>query len=152
VVELGDKIEHARLDFVINAPNEPIFTNIDGKRMFRVFSNLISNITKYSLKGTRVYIDAFTQDDSAIITMKNISNHKLNISSEELLERFVRGDVSRNTSGSGLGLSIASNLVDLQGGSLNLDIDGDLFKVILKFKTLNNNVQLENKLIDINII
>lgn len=136
VVELDDKIEHARLDFVINAPNEPIFTNIDGKRMFRVFSNLISNITKYSLRGTRVYIDAFIQDEFAVITMKNISNHKLNISPEELLERFVRGDVSRTTNGSGLGLSIASNLVDMQDGILDLDIDGDLFKVILKFKAI----------------
>lgn len=147
VVELDDKIEHARLDFVINAPNEPIFTNIDGKRMFRVFSNLISNITKYSLRGTRVYIDAFIQDEFAVITMKNISNHKLNISPEELLERFVRGDVSRTTTGSGLGLSIASNLVYIQDGSLDLDIDGDLFKVILKFKAIKAT-ELSEKIVE----
>lgn len=88
-----------------------------------------------SLANTRVYIDINVKDDYIFITMKNISNHKLNISSDELLERFVRGDVSRNTSGSGLGLSICNSLVKLQDGILKLDIDGDLFKVILKFKT-----------------
>ncbi|MDB8803523.1 HAMP domain-containing sensor histidine kinase [Romboutsia sp. 1001216sp1] len=134
IVELEDKIESSKLDFIIDTPDYPVFTNIDGKRMFRVFENLITNITKYSLANTRVYIDINVKDDYIFITMKNISNHRLNISSDELLERFVRGDVSRNTSGNGLGLSICSNLVDLQDGSLKLDIDGDLFKVILKFK------------------
>lgn len=138
IVELDDKIEYSKLDFVINTPNEPIFTNIDGKRMFRVFDNLISNIVKYSLPNTRVYVDVYTDCGYVLITMKNISNHKLNISPDELLERFVRGDVSRNTNGSGLGLSIASNLVDMQGGKLELDIDGDLFKVKLKFRILQS--------------
>ena len=138
IVELDDKIEYSKLDFVINTPNEPIFTNIDGKRMFRVFDNLISNIVKYSLPNTRVYVDVYTDCGYVLIAMKNISNHKLNISPDELLERFVRGDVSRNTNGSGLGLSIASNLVDMQGGKLELDIDGDLFKVKLKFRILQN--------------
>ena len=138
IVELDDKIESSKLDFVINTPNEPIFTNIDGKRMFRVFDNLISNIVKYSLPNTRVYVDVYTDCGYVLITMKNISNHKLNISPDELLERFVRGDVSRNTNGSGLGLSIANNLVDMQGGKLELDIDGDLFKVKLKFRILQN--------------
>ncbi len=138
IVELDDKIESSKLDFVINTPNKHIFTNIDGKRMFRVFDNLISNIVKYSLPNTRVYVDVYTDCGYVLITMKNISNHKLNISPDELLERFVRGDVSRNTSGSGLGLSIASNLVDMQGGKLELDIDGDLFKVKLKFRILQS--------------
>lgn len=138
IVELDDKIEYSKLDFVINTPNEPIFTNIDGKRMFRVFDNLISNIVKYSLPNTRVYVDAYTDYSYVLITLKNISNHKLNISPDELLERFVRGDVSRNTNGSELGLSIASNLVDMQGGKLELDIDGDLFKVKLKFRILQS--------------
>ena len=102
--------------------------------MFRVFDNLISNIVKYSLSNTRVYIDMYTDCGNVLITMKNISNHKLNITPDELMERFVRGDVSRNTSGSGLGLSIAKNLVNMQGGKLELDIDGDLFKVRLSFK------------------
>ncbi|MCH1965213.1 HAMP domain-containing sensor histidine kinase [Paraclostridium sordellii] len=134
IVELDDKIESSKLDFIVNTPNEPIFTNIDGKRMFRVFDNLISNIVKYSLSNTRVYIDMYTDCGNVLITMKNISNHKLNITPDELMERFVRGDVSRNTSGSGLGLSIAKNLVNMQGGKLELDIDGDLFKVRLSFK------------------
>ncbi|WGX76828.1 ATP-binding protein [Paraclostridium bifermentans] len=111
--------------------------------MFRVFDNLITNITKYSLPNTRVYIDVYTNYGYVFISMKNISNHKLNISPNELLERFVRGDVSRNTNGSGLGLSIARNLVEMQDGSLDLDIDGDLFKVTLKFELLNDGVQLE---------
>ena len=138
IVELDDKIESSKLDFIVNTPNEPIFTNIDGKRMFRVFDNLISNIVKYSLSNTRVYIDMYTDCGNVLITMKNISNHKLNITPDELMERFVRGDVSRNTSGSGLGLSISKNLVDMQNGKLELDIDGDLFKVKLSFKVLQD--------------
>ena len=138
IVELDDKIESSKLDIIVNTPNEPIFTNIDGKRMFRVFDNLISNIVKYSLSNTRVYIDMYKDCGNVLITMKNISNHKLNISPDELLERFVRGDISRNTSGSGLGLSIAKNLVDMQNGKLELDIDGDLFKVKLSFKVLQD--------------
>lgn len=143
IVELDDKIEASHLDFIIDTPDFPVFSNIDGKRMFRVFDNLITNITKYSLQNTRVYIDVYTNYGYVFISMKNISNHKLNISPNELLERFVRGDVSRNTNGSGLGLSIARNLVEMQYGSLDLDIDGDLFKVTLKFELLNDGVQLE---------
>lgn len=143
IVELDDKIEASNLDFIIDTPDFPVFSNIDGKRMFRVFDNLITNITKYSLPNTRVYIDVYTNYGYVFISMKNISNHKLNISPNELLERFVRGDVSRNTNGSGLGLSIARNLVEMQDGSLDLDIDGDLFKVTLKFELLNDGVQLE---------
>lgn len=143
IVELDDKIEASNLDFIIDTPDFPVFSNIDGKRMFRVFDNLITNITKYSLQNTRVYIDVYTNYGYVFISMKNISNHKLNISPNELLERFVRGDVSRNTNGSGLGLSIARNLVEMQDGSLDLDIDGDLFKVTLKFELLNDGVQLE---------
>ena len=142
IVELDDKIESSTLDFVVNTPNEPIFTNIDGRRMFRVFDNLISNAVKYSMPNTRVYVDVDTDCDNVLITMKNISNHKLNISPDELLERFVRGDVSRNTSGSGLGLSISKNLVEIQGGNLELDIDGDLFKVKLSFKILSNSIEI----------
>lgn len=136
IVELDDKIEDSKLDFIINTPDIPVFTMIDGKRMFRVFENLINNILKYSLEKTRVYIDMYIEDKAINIVFKNISNHKLNMKPEELLERFRRGDVSRNTDGSGLGLSIAQNLVSLQNGSMDLYIDGDLFKVLLKFNIL----------------
>ncbi len=136
IVELEDKIESSKLDFIINTPDSPIFTNIDGKKIFRVFENLIINITKYSIPNTRVYIDIIIIDDNVLITMKNISNHMLNITSDKLLERFVRGDISRNTDGSGLGLSISKNLVELQNGTFDLDIDGDLFKIIIKFKVI----------------
>ena len=133
IVELEDQIEESKLEFVIDTPEHQTFTNIDGKRIYRVFENLINNILKYSLQNTRVYIDMYVEEENVNITFKNISNHKLNIKPEELLERFRRGDVSRNTDGSGLGLSIAQNLVNLNGGDMKLDIDGDLFKVNLKF-------------------
>lgn len=136
IVELEDKIEGSKLDFVIDTPDECIYTMVDGKRIYRVFENLINNILKYSLENTRVYIDMFEDDEDVNIILKNISNHRLNMKPEELLERFRRGDVSRNTEGSGLGLSIAQNLISIQGGSMDLYIDGDLFKVMIKFKKL----------------
>ena len=107
---------------------------IDGNKTWRVFENLINNIIKYSLPKTRVYIDMYIDNGYIYIILKNISNHKLNVKPSELLDRFRRGDVSRNTDGSGLGLSIAQDIVTLQNGVMDIDIDGDLFKVILKFK------------------
>ncbi|MEG1141699.1 MAG: sensor histidine kinase [Clostridia bacterium] len=139
IVELEDKISDSKLDFIINVPHEAVFTMIDGKKSWRVFENLILNITKYSILGTRVYIDLSLDDENIFISMKNMSNYKLNISPKEFLERFRRGDVSRNTEGSGLGLSIADNLMSLQGGNLDIYIDGDLFKSVLKFKCINDN-------------
>ena len=134
VVELDDKIQESRLDFIIDAPDEPIFTMADGKRTFRAFENLITNITKYSAPNTRVYIDLFVENDTIFIIFKNISNYRLNLSPDEFLERFRRGDSSRNTEGSGLGLSITQSIVNTQNGTMDLNIDGDLFKVILQFK------------------
>ncbi|MGL5753235.1 MAG: ATP-binding protein, partial [Paraclostridium sp.] len=134
IVELDDKIEESQLDFNIETPDGFVFTLIDGNKTWRVFENLINNIIKYSLPKTRVYIDMYLESEYVYITFKNISNHKLNMKPDELLERFRRGDVSRNTDGSGLGLSIAQNIVSLQNGDMSIDIDGDLFKVTLKFK------------------
>lgn len=134
VVELDDKIQESRLDFIIDTPNEPIFTMADGKRTFRAFENLITNITKYSAPNTRVYIDLFVENDTISIIFKNISNYRLNLSPDEFLERFRRGDSSRNTEGSGLGLSITQSIINTQNGTMDLNIDGDLFKVILQFK------------------
>ncbi|MBQ6808399.1 MAG: GHKL domain-containing protein, partial [Firmicutes bacterium] len=108
----------------------------DGRLLWRVVDNLLNNVLKYTLSGTRVYIDAFSQGKFAFITIKNVSRDALNISSDELMERFVRGDSSRNTEGSGLGLNIARSLTDLQGGRLSLHIDGDLFKAELSFPLL----------------
>ena len=108
---------------------------IDGKRTFRAFDNVISNITKYSTPNTRVYIDLFVENNTISIVFKNISNYRLNLSPDEFLERFRRGDSSRNTEGSGLGLSITQSILNTQNGTMDLDIDGDLFKVILQFET-----------------
>lgn len=133
IVELEDKIDESGLDFIIETPDDSVFTFIDGKKTWRVFENLIGNILKYALSSTRVYIDMIDEDDKVIIVFKNISNHKLNIKPKDLIERFKRGDVSRNTDGSGLGLSIAQSIVDLQHGEMKIDIDGDLFKATLTF-------------------
>ncbi|MGL5507714.1 MAG: histidine kinase dimerization/phospho-acceptor domain-containing protein, partial [Paraclostridium sp.] len=139
IVELDDKIEESQLDFNIETPDGLVFTLIDGNKTWRVFENLINNIIKYSLPKTRVYIDMYIEDEYVYISFKNISSHKLNVKPNELLERFRRGDVSRNTDGSGLGLSISQDIINLQNADMNIDIDGDLFKVILKFKLLAIN-------------
>ena len=101
--------------------------------MWRVLDNLLNNACKYSLPGSRVYVSLQQNASEAVITFKNISKTALNIPSEELMERFVRGDSSRNTEGSGLGLSIAQSLTELMRGNMKLEIDGDLFKVTLRF-------------------
>lgn len=111
----------------------PVMIQADGRHLWRVFDNLMNNINKYAQPGTRVYIDIIPKDRGAIITFKNVSATPLNISSDELKERFVRGDSSRNTEGSGLGLSIAESLMKLMNGTLELTVDGDLFKVTLEF-------------------
>ena len=107
--------------------------NADGRLVWRVLSNLLGNIVKYALPGTRVYIDIQQLQGQVLISLKNISREPLNMSAEELKERFVRGDTSRNTEGSGLGLNIAQSLMELQKGRLDLLVDGDLFKVTLFF-------------------
>ena len=105
----------------------------DGRLLWRVIDNLLGNICKYSLERTRVYLQTAEQEGNLIIAYKNISRDALNISSDELMERFVRGDASRNTEGSGLGLSIARSLTELQGGRFTICIDGDLFKAEVSF-------------------
>ena len=131
--EFADKLEQAALTPVFRQPETPIALLADGRLTWRVLSNLLSNIVKYALPGTRVYADLTQVDDRVLISLKNISAEPLNVSARELTERFVRGDVSRNTEGSGLGLNIAQSLMELQGGRLELLIDGDLFKVTLTF-------------------
>jgi hypothetical protein len=102
--------------------------------MFRVFENLLINITKYAMDGSRVYIDILDKEDYVEITLKNMTAQEIDFNVNELVERFVRGDKSRNTEGSGLGLAIAKSFIELQGGEFDVSIDGDLFKVVIKFK------------------
>ena len=108
----------------------------DGRHLWRVFDNLMNNICKYAMPGTRVYLDVEQKGKKAVIMFRNISANELNISAQELMERFVRGDSSRNTEGSGLGLSIAKSLVEIQNGRLELSVDGDLFKASVIFDML----------------
>ena len=136
VGEFDERLKAAGLTPVVNIPEKPVKIMADGRHLWRVFDNLMNNICKYSQVGTRVYLDVSERDGRAKITFRNISKYELNITGEELTERFVRGDKSRNTEGSGLGLSIAKSLTELQNGSLKIDIDGDLFKVTLSFDTV----------------
>jgi len=131
--EYEEKLKDRDLELILSQPEEEVFIMADGRLLWRVFDNLMNNICKYSQSGTRVYLNMENTNGQAVITFKNISKYALNITSDELLERFVRGDSSRTTEGSGLGLSIAKSLVELQKGTLELVIDGDLFKVIITF-------------------
>ena len=136
VGEYTEKAENAGLELAINLPEEEMYILTDGRLLWRVFDNLLNNACKYSQPGTRVYINLEKQAEKAIITFKNISKTQLNISPDQLMERFVRGDSSRNTEGSGLGLNIAQSLTEILNGNMSLQIDGDLFKVILAFDVI----------------
>ncbi len=131
--EFDEKIKKSSLTFKVNTPKDNVYVNLDGKKTWRVFENLISNILKYSQPSTRVYIDLIEKESKVIIIMKNISAYEMEFDVSEIFERFKRGDKSRSTEGSGLGLAIAKSIVELQGGELNIDIDGDLFKVSTEF-------------------
>ena len=132
--EFEDKFKAHKLEEIITLPEHDVYINADSRYMYRVLENMYSNISKYALEGTRVYTDIIENDSSIMIQLKNVSKQKLNISVDELMQRFVRGDASRNTEGSGLGLSIASSLTDLQQGKFNIYLDGDLFKVTIEFE------------------
>ena len=131
--EFSDKLDKAELSMVYMPPAQPVTVRGDGRLTWRVLSNLLSNAVKYAMSGTRVYLEVREEETFAEISLKNISAEPLNVSAQELTERFVRGDASRNTEGSGLGLNIAKSLMELQKGSLELAVDGDLFKATLKF-------------------
>ena len=133
VGEFEEKTKAAGLDLVIEKPETPVYIMADSRHFWRVIDNLMNNICKYAQSGTRVYINLEVKEAQVSITFRNTSKYPLNISSDELMERFVRGDASRNTEGSGLGLSIANSLMDLMGGTFRLYVDGDLFKVVLGF-------------------
>lgn len=131
--EYEEKFEARDLKVVFNMPDEPALIRVDGRRLWRVFANVFNNAAKYAMEGTRVYADLIIQPGTVKFVLKNVSDQQLNFSADELTERFIRGDVSRSTEGSGLGLSIAKNLTTLQGGTFDLYLDGDLFKVIISF-------------------
>ena len=131
--EYADKLEKAKLQPVFRHHQEQTFIHADGRLVWRVLSNLLSNAVKYAMPGTRVYVDLVRKGSKVTLSVKNMSREELNISAEELMERFVRGDASRNTEGSGLGLNIARSLMEVQNGTMELTVDGDLFKVMLVF-------------------
>ncbi len=130
--ELDEKIQESKLRFKVSSTSEKIFVNADGRFLSRVMENLLSNIFKYALKGSRVYIDIEEINHVVSVCFKNVSANELNIPVEELMERFKRGDESRNSEGNGLGLAIAKSLMEVQNGELGLSIDGDLFKAEIK--------------------
>ena len=129
--EVNDKIQASELEFKIRQPEDKIFIKADGKLLWRSIENLLSNIFKYAMQGSRVYIDIEDIGNEVLITFKNISAFELNITADELMERFTRGDESRTSQGSGLGLSIAKSLIELQKGRFTIQIDGDLFKAMI---------------------
>ena len=131
--EYTDKLAAAGLIPVVRCPDEKVMIRADGKLTWRALSNLLQNAVKYAMPGTRLYVDVARVEGSVVISLKNISREELNISADELMERFVRGDASRNTEGSGLGLNIAKSLMELQKGQLRILVDGDLFKASLVF-------------------
>ena len=130
--EFAERFEGRNLDLICILQPEPLLIRADSRRIWRVLENLYVNVCKYAMPGTRVYVDAIKKDGIQL-SIKNISENPLNFQADELTERFIRGDVSRSTEGSGLGLSIAKNLTVLQHGSFNIYLDGDLFKVTITF-------------------
>lgn len=136
--EYADKARKRGLEISMDLPENDIYLNTDGRLLWRVFDNLLNNACKYSMPGTRIYMSRQKEENRRSVTFKNISKERLNISADELMERFVRGDSSRNTEGSGLGLSIAQSLMEILGGKLEISIDGDLFKAIVKIENREN--------------
>lgn len=131
--EMAEKFEARNLKMIVNLPAEPAVVHVDGRRMWRVLEDIFGNAAKYAMPGTRVYADLKLEEDTVDLSLKNVSEHQLNISADELTERFIRGDLSRSSEGSGLGLSIAQSLTTMQGGTFNLYLDGDLFRVNIRF-------------------
>ena len=134
--EFADKFEARGLKLIENLPQEPLYIRADGRRLWRVLENLFNNVAKYAMPHTRVYVDLIDLGKEIKFSIKNISEQRLNIEAKDLTERFIRGDISRSTEGSGLGLSIAKNLTEIQGGKFDIYLDGDLFRVTITFPKL----------------
>lgn len=137
--EFQEKLKDSQIDLIVQGSEGEILIPADTRHLYRVFDNLMNNICKYAQEGTRAYVNVERKGAECEIIFRNISKYPLNIGSEELMERFVRGDSSRNTEGSGLGLSIANSLTELMKGRMNLVTDGDLFKVILTFPVIERD-------------
>lgn len=135
--EYSEKFAEKKLEVISSVFEEHIYVNADGRKIWRVFENLYNNIYKYAMPGTRVYIDTETFGETVTISIKNISDEPLNCDSSELTERFIRGDASRSTEGSGLGLSIARSIIEIHDGVLTVTLDGDLFKVQIDLPMLS---------------
>jgi signal transduction histidine kinase len=131
--EFSDKLEAANLVPVFYKPEAPVHLLADGRLLWRVMSNLLSNAIKYAMPGTRIYVELRQIEGQVLLSVKNVSREQMTVKAEELMERFVQGDESRSTEGSGLGLNIAKSLMEVQGGKLHLLLDGDLFKATLIF-------------------
>jgi len=133
MADMEDEITKSELSYKIKLPETPVMIMADGKKLYRVFQNLIDNANKYALRGTRVFIELESNQMEARFSIKNTAAYEMAFSAEEILQRFARGDISRSTDGNGLGLSIAESFTQVCGGAFKLDIDGDLFKVTLRF-------------------
>ena len=132
--EMEDKLTDAGLEVRMSLPEEKVIVPLDSQKTFRIFENLFTNIAKYTLPGTRVYVSATAQPEYTEIVFKNISEAQMNFTPEEIVERFVRGDKSRHESGSGIGLAIVKSFTEVQNGTFSIEIDGDLFKAVVRFK------------------
>jgi len=135
LADMQEPMDDSGLAFRVNVPDEPVYIASDGKKLYRVLQNLISNTLKYSLLGSRVFVDLTVIGNEAVATIKNTANYEMDFDEDEILQRFTRGDRSRSTEGSGLGLSIAQSFTEACGGWFGITIDGDLFKVELRFET-----------------
>ena len=136
LAEHEEEIQSAKLDFRVTPPTKSLYAYVDGQKWWRVLDNLIGNSIKYTLPGTLVYVTLKEQDDCALFIIKNVTRYELGENVDELFERFKRADTSRHTEGSGLGLAISQSIVDLHGGSMRIDVDGDLFKVTVSIQTI----------------
>ncbi len=137
---MTDDIQKSGFQIKIIFPEEPVYIVADGKRLYRVFQNIIDNALKYSMEGTRIYISLVDEYGNATVVIQNIAGYEMDFTSEEILQRFSRGDGSRTTEGSGLGLAIAESFTEACGGDFKIEIDGDMFKVLISFRTVQSIV------------
>ena len=136
-VYLDEKIEKTDLEFECNYPEEKMTAVLDGQKTYRIFENLIVNVTKYAMPHTRVFVDIFREENEIVVQMKNVSKDELTFNPQEITERFVRGDGSRNSEGSGLGLAIVRSFTELQGGHFHVETEADLFKAEIRWPWKN---------------